>query len=257
MISRYSVSLNGNELADIDERLLILDVSHPVSELTRAQFKVANRDGVRVYGEYREKASVVVTFELQIYSVSERQAVLQSIIAWAKQGGELRTNDMEGVYLDCICEQLPSIESVRNWLDPLTVTFSAFSFPFWQDDEPVVASLSGRNARGNISVPGTAGKAYAKVDVTAKNANVTSITVQVGDNTISLDDINIARGQVVTMDYDRNRILRIVSNGVSLLGSRTGSSSDDLFAVCGRTNEIRIVASSDVTATFSIRGAWL
>ena len=242
MISRYSVSLNGNELSEIDERLLILDVSHQASEITREQFKVANRDGARLYDEYRQKISV---------------AVLQSIVAWAKNGGKLRTNDMDGVYLDCVCEQLPSIQSVKKWLDPLTVVFSAYDFPYWQDEDPAVASLTGRNSGGSIDVPGTAKKAYASVTVTSKAGTVTSLTIYVGSTSISLSGISIAKNKTVIVDYDKNRILHITSDGVSLLNKRTGASSDDLYALCGETNEIRVVASSEVTATFTIRGAWL
>lgn len=257
MISRYSISLNGNELSEIDERLLILDVSHQDSGITREQFKVANRDGARLYDEYREKISVAVTFELRIYSISERQSVLQSIVAWAKNGGKLRTNDMDGVYLDCICEQLPSIQSVKKWLDPLTVVFSAYAFPYWQDEDPAIASLTGRNSGGSIDVPGTAKKAYASVAVTSKAGTVTSLTIHVGSTAISLSGISIAKNKTVIVDYDKNRILHITSDGVSLLSKRTGASSDDLYALCGETNEIRVVASSEVTATFTIRGAWL
>lgn len=257
MISRYRVSLNGNELSEIDERLLILDVGHQASEITREQFKVANRDGARLYDEYREKVSVTVTFELRIYSISERQSVLQSIVAWAKSGGKLRTNDMDGLFLDCVCEQLPSIQSVQKWLDPLTVVFSAVAFPFWQNDDPIVVSLTGMNSGGNIDVPGTAPKAYASVTVVSKSSTVTSMTIRVGQTSISLTGISIAKDKSVVVEYDKNRIISIKSSGASLLGKRTASSSDDLYAVCGKANEVRIVASAEVTATFTIRGAWI
>lgn len=255
MISRYEVTLNSKKLSDVDEDLLILNVAYEAPNINREMYQVANRDGARIFSEYLDKASVTVTFELHKYSITERQAALQNVIAWAKDGGTLKLNDRKNQTLRVVCDALPNL-SVRDWTESLSITFSAYTYPYWQNTSATVATLVGKNTSGTLKLDGTAPKAYVNVSVTT-TAKLTSLTVKVGDTSISLSDLNIAANKTITFSYSSSNILSIKCGSDSLLSKRTAKSSDDLVAVCGATNTIKITASSNVTATFSAKGAWL
>ena len=254
MTSRYEVTLNDKKLSSVNKNLLILDVAYSTSE-SFERSRIANRDGARLSSLYREGSSVTVTFELHIYDIQKRQAALADVIAWAKDGGELKINDRKDQSLQCVCEKLPAI-SVKNWTEPLTITFSAYAFPYWEETKATVATLSGKNVSGTIKVNGNAPKAYANVTVKA-TAAITSLTVKVGSSSIALSGISIAAGKTVVFSYDENKILSIMTGTTSLLSKRTAKSSDDLVASCGKSNKISVVASANVTATFSVKGAFI
>ena len=108
----------------------------------------------------------------------------------------------------------------------------------------------------NILLPPNAPKAYANVTVKA-TAAITSLTVKIGSSSIALSGISIAAGKTVVFSYDENKILSIMTGTTSLLSKRTAKSSDDLVASCGKSNKISVVASANVTATFSVKGAFI
>lgn len=256
MISRYEVTLGGKKLSAVDENLLILDVAYSAPNYSNEAYKVANRDGARVYNRYRDKASVTVTFELHIYDTVKRQTALQNVITWAKNGGVLKINDRANQQLNVICDGYPAINSVRNWTDPLSITFSAYAKPWWEDTKETVVTLTGKNARGTLKVPGNAGKAYVGVQVTTAAA-ITSLTVKVGDTSITLNGLSVASGKTITFSYSAGMILSIKTGSTSLLNKRTAGSSDDLIATAGADNAVSVTASGNVTAKFTVRGVWM
>lgn len=254
MTSRYDVKLNNVSLSSVNDNLLIIDVAYQTESSTE-QMRIANRDGARLSDRYRSANSVTVTFELHEYDIVKRQSALQDVIAWARNGGVLKINDRKNQSLRVVCDALPNI-SVRNWTEALTITFSAYAYPYWQNTSATVATLVGKNTSGSLKLDGTAPKAYVDVSVTT-TAKLTSLTVKVGDTSISLSDLNIAANKTITFSYSSSMVLSIKCGSDSLLSKRTAKSSDDLVAVCGATNTIKITASSNVTATFSAKGAWL
>lgn len=132
MISRYDVTLNGTRMAEISNKILILDVQYEPPQYARNLFQRANRNGALVGKAYKQRAAVSIVFEIHEYDIAERQRILARIIKWAKNGGDLRINDRVNQKLICICDELPAIESVRDWTSELTITFAAYAIPYWQ-----------------------------------------------------------------------------------------------------------------------------
>lgn len=253
MISRYSVSLNGISLETLHDSILILDVNYDDPGRVYENVTTAKRDGSIPVSHYKEQATVNISFEIHEYDIAKRQKICQSVIAWAKKGGILETNDREGQMLFCICETLPYISSVRNWTDELIITFTAYSIPYWQEKTPSRLTLSGTTGSGYLYVPGSAPKTYVEATVTA-NAALTSISLTVKDTTITLSNLAVASGKSVVISYDDKMIQSIKADGVSVLGKRTGA--DDLIAECGVRNAVSFTANASCSVTFSARGLW-
>lgn len=255
MISRYQVWLNDESMSNINNNLLILDVSYEQPKYQMETAQIVGREGMSIGNKYRETASVTITFELHIYDITDRQSALDDVIAWARNGGILKTNDRDGQRLVCVCDKFPSITSVKKWTDALSITFTAYGIPYWEDEEATTLTLNGTNASGTLAVDGNGGDAFVSCVVTAVN-NITSFRVDAGDTFIQLDGINVPSGGSVAISYE-NGILSIKQGAVSLLNKRTALSSDDLVVPSGDSSTFSLIASDTASATFSVRGCWM
>ena len=257
MISRYEVSLNGVDMASLNENLKILNVEYPAPEITLTKNATAGRDGARITRRYREAARVTVKFELHIYDIAQRQAACQDIARWAANGGALRINDRPDTHLNVICETLPSITSVRDWTKTLALEFAAYRFPYWEDDTETQITLSGVNTSGTVYVPGNTGadaRALVSATITAR-ANLTWVTVFAGAGTfIGLGAMR--NGETVEIGYDDDLILYIRKGGTSILNTRNEISTDDLLAECGKNNLFTLQSNGAAQVTFRTRGCW-
>ena len=145
MRSRYRISLGGVQLDTIDNDLLILDIGYTAPEVSTPEHRAADLDGVDCGDKYFSKQTVTVTFELHIYDVAQRNAVCQKVNEWAAAGGTLVTNDRAGQRLwNTRCDKFASIESARNWTDPLTLVFTTTYLPFWVSNEDKTLTLTGK-----------------------------------------------------------------------------------------------------------------
>lgn len=253
MISRYEATLNGISLESINPAILLTDISYDPPSRRYSTYAVAKRDGSRVYRAYKEKSSVTVQFAIREYDTMKRQSICQQICAWARNGGTLRTNDRDGQMLKCICEQLPSIPSVLQWTEPLSITFAAYELPYWQDVNLSTLTLSGTSNNGTIYIPGSAPDTVMEVEVTA-GAEITALELTVEDTTLTLSGLSVASGNSIVISYDDHMIQSIKTGSTSLLNKRTGA--DDLIAKCGQFNLVSYTANASCDVTFRGRGLW-
>lgn len=256
MKSRYRVKLDDVQMDSLNDNLLILDVGYSSPESAINSIKSAGLDGYDLDTPYADKTTVTVTFELHIYNIAERNAACQAINKWASEGGVLTVSDRSGQQLrDVRCEQYASIESVRNWTDPLTIVFATTYVPYWRSASKTL-NLSGKSAKGTLKMDGNIGSAPVSVNVTAE-ANVTSFKIVVGSTNIELGGLALTKGQTLVIDYVRSRYLRIRAEGKSVMNLLRPTSSDRLMAPCGANTSVSITANNKVTVTVSARGMWI
>lgn len=254
MISRYEVVLNGQALSSISASILILDVQYATPSIKNETYSVAKRQGARLHRRYYDRASVTINFEIHEYGIANRMKVCNAVQRWAKNGGVLQINDREGQRLRCVCESFPVIKSALKWTDVLSVTFSAYSLPFWEEISPSVLTLTGTSGSGSLYVPGCVDEAFAEVDITA-GGTLTSLTLTANGRTMTLSGISVSSGSVVKIAYDDEMIQSIKVGNTSLLTKRTGV--DDLVFKCGESNSVSFTSNVSVTASFKVRGLWL
>lgn len=262
MISRYEAWLNGIALSSISPDILLLDIQHTPASIRNDTYAVAKRQGARLYRRYVESASVQITFAIRAYSIRQRQDTCNEIIKWAKNGGILQTNDREGQRLRCICDVFPAINSALRWTDPLTMRFTAYALPFWEEEYPVKITLTQETPSGTLYVPGNVDGAFAEVTILPQeNSSMTEATLTANDRTMSLSGITVSKNYAVTVSYDDNMIQSIQwkylpSGGSgSYLNKRTGV--DDLVVKCGETNSFSYTANRQAEVEFSVRGLWM
>lgn len=251
MISRYEVTLNDVALSSINHDLLILDVGYGSAGLKTGSHQLANRDGSLIYRQYRGKATVTVKFQLRIYDIDDRQGALRDVILWAKNGGILEVNDRPGQRLRCVVDSYPTISSVRNWTDPLFITFAAYENPFWEGKTVMNLVLSGSSGSGTLDVPGNYDGALVGV-VVSSGGTLTTVNLTVNDTSMKISGMSVSSFEI---SYDRHQIQKIRSGNTSLLRYRTGAS--DLLALCGASNTCSFSANTSATVNFKVRGLWV
>lgn len=257
MRSRYRISVGGVQMDTLDDNLLILDIAYPPPTFTANRNKAANVAGYEPDDEYLEQNSVTVTFELHIYDVAERNAVCQKVNEWARAGGDLKTNDREGQVLRNVrCDQYASIESARNWTDPLTLVFVTTYVPYWQSDKTVKLALSGASAGGTLKMDGNTKDALVTVEAKA-NTSIKNFSITVGSTKLEVTDIALANNQTLNIDYVHSRYLRIRANGKSVMNKLSADSTDLLTAPCGQNTPVSYIASGKMTVSIAARGLWL
>lgn len=255
MISRYEVTLNGISLSTLSANILILDVSYSEPSFNDNSYRVAKRNGARTDDRVFNPKSVSISFEIHAYDIRQRTAIKNAVEAWAKNGGRLEINDHEGQYMRCVCSKFPTIESVRNWTDPLTIQFTANDIPFWQENMPSSITLTaGTSGSGTFFVPGSVNGALVEANIHT-NAAITSVALTVNGRTLTLSNITVSSGKDIKITYDDKAIQSIKVGTTSLLGNRTGVT--DLLANCGENNTVSFTSDASVTVTFSVRGCWM
>ena len=143
MIGRYEAYMDGTALSAIDHSVMITDIRHNPATIQRKTERMASRPGSRDYGKTIGSASVVITFEIHEYDPAKRQAICDKIAAWANYGTYLMTSDRLWKRLKCVCDKFPSVQSAKKWTDPITMTFSAYNPPFWQENNETRVTLGG------------------------------------------------------------------------------------------------------------------
>lgn len=254
MISRYNAILNDVPLGNISSDILILDIKYQAPTFQDDTFAVAKRNGARLVDRIFQKTEVSVIFEIHAYGTKERQSICNDIVRWAKNGGVLETNDRDGQYLQCVCTGFPVIESVKNWTDPLTITFTAYAYPFWQEKIPSTMTLTGTTGSGILFVPGNVDNALVRARIKA-NASLSSVELTVNGRILSLTGLSVNANQIIEISYDENAIQSIKVGSTSLLDKRSGV--DDLLARCGERNTVAFSSNASADVTFDVKGMWL
>lgn len=258
MMTRYAAWLNKKSLDAVDPSIFILDIAYSTPRLILNTADKPGRNGQRIVSRHARNTSVVITFEIHEQDVARRQDVCRRVQQWAFAGGMLTTNDRKGQRLRVICESPPEITSALKWTQPLKMTFTAYEQPFWEDEYPRSASVSGTNATKSLYVPGIG--AQTRVEASVKNLSggtIDALTLKAGGTTFDFAGLGLGAGETLEVGYDENDLLTIRVDDVSKMSCRTAESDDDLMIATGKTENVSVYSGGDVSATFKARGLYL
>ena len=236
MILSRRVALDGAQLDQVDERILIQAVEAGAGKDTVSATPLYGGSGSRVTNRHRESLDIAVKFTIneKSYHPEERADVLERVVAWAANGGWLTVNYKPGRKIRVIAAQLPGEGDARK-RNQYTITFRAYGVPYWQSD-PAKATVSGTDASGGIEIPGSA---ETLADVQVQNISgmtVESVVVGVGDSRFHFGSLGLGGNETLVIDHQDDGemcLLRIrikSAGGVyrSVMDKRIGYSSDDL-----------------------------
>ena len=281
-MNRYQVSIGGkwlhtylNSDKRFKGRVWVEDIQYAEPSIKRTIETAGDADGGIITRTYREKASVTILFNVLTWDPTERYDAIESIRSLAAKGGTILTSNRPNRALfNAVCETYPEIVSSKARTDTISMTFSAYAFPYWQDKaDPTPKTLSNTtNTSMSVTVPGNAPRAKCTVEIIANenfggNSNLAGSTVDVtvGKTTLYLAyDLQKNNYCLIDTDEHDNLRVRIYNNSTSskkLITSGIGlllpTSSDRLEAIPGQANTFKVRANKKVTAKLYARGAWL
>lgn len=256
MITRYSVALNGVQLDALDDAIIITDIQYaaPSREVVSSRFAGGNGS---LYERTRtNSASVIVQAEIHEHDTERRQQICEAVQAWAMQGGKLTTGDKPGRFLDVACETPPMIDSALKWTGKISMVFTAFSVPFWQDVNQLRANISCNGSTG-LYAPGNASDAVVDVLLTNSGASaITRVDLTVGDTELHFLGLSVGAGQTLEIGRE-NGIMFARVDGSSVLDKRTAQSDDDLTIKPFGVRTLSVNTDGTASTVFKVRGMWL
>ena len=250
-MTRYKVWLDQQGLQDLDPAIHIIDLQEqPPSQLLSTAAR-AQGDCVFLARRTRQSLSVTVRFAIREPRPARRQAILQKVRTWA-QGSYLSTGDRPQQRLKVQAENLPTLSSALQWTDALSITFTAYEAPFWEDAQPTTSATS------TLYLPGDAPAAPVDMRWVCSSNTPAEVTIATPLSSITFRDLPLKAGQELVISHESG-VLTATIDGADVLPSRTPESSDDLLLPCGQTSTVTVTADG-VEASgciFSARGRWL
>ena len=183
-----------------------------------------------------------------------RARAVSDAAAWIGSGGWLEISSRPGLRLWTVPTQFPGPGKLREWTRDIDLTLTAYDWPLWIETTPTSVDLEGVSTATSayISVPGTY-ETRLEATITPSSAALTSATIAVSGQTMTLTGLNVAAGTQLKIYWDERHLLRIEAGGVGLLGKRTG---DDLVLQPGR-HEVTVTCSTASDVKLMARGCYL
>lgn len=253
--TRYMCAINGQGLQDLDPTIFITDIQESSPKLRANTVSNAFYDGLRLMRMHRQSLAVSVSFCVREYDTARRKSVAEKACEWAKDGW-LTINDRPGQRLYVVCDKLPVIPSALKWTDTLTIGFTAYALPYWQEAIPATATYTGTNGNANLSPAGNR-DCYLEAEITATGGTVNTLTIAVNGKSYAFSGLGLAKGKSLSIGYDDENHLQFMRIGdVSAFSTRTAASADDLMLRPKKVNAITVTANTAVMAVFKARGLW-
>jgi len=247
--------LNGEALSLAHPLILIQDIQEtPVSMSQQtARRPVA---GSFLTLNTREQLAVTITFATrERLDVALRQQIVQAAALWASAGGWLTLSSRPDQRLWVQPTALPSVGKLREWNASLTITLTAYEYPYWVDTYPRTTTVTGTSGETEITVA-TGAETVLEAEATA-SGSITRLSL-IADNaqTLALTGLSVASGTALRVWYDEHHLLRITAGDTGLMNKRTAASDDDIRLTPG-THTIAWSANRSISLKLQTRGVWL
>ena len=255
MMTLCSCALNGVDPRGLSPAVIITDVREYPVLTDRQTIGVAAREGSRVLRERKEALSVSIDFELHELDPLRRRDLCRQLAKWAAPGGWLSLSDRPGQRLRVSCDAPPTLVSVLNWTQPVTVTFTAWEAPWWEDETLLTVHSSGRSGAVTLRPSGDRPTVLQATIPVMTAVNALSITA--GGRTLRLEGLAMAPYETLTFDYDELQLPRLRVGERSVLHCRTADSPEDLPLQPRADNPVSWSADGILVPQFSARGRYL
>lgn len=259
MILSRRVALNGQNLDELHGSIVIRGIEFNAPSENIQTINRISRTGLRVVSQRYESLEVAVRWAMNIRKTDlfTRRRIYEEVCRWAMQTGWLTVNYAPGrrMYVDKTVISAPG--DIRDWTDDYTITFRAYSVPFWQDEIPAeVSKTSYSGGTFNIYVPG-AFRTVADVEFTnTSGSTLDTFSIGVGGNTISLSSLGIANNGKLTITHGTDGLLKILAGSTSAYSKRSAGSADDLYCEPG-TASVSVTTQRSGNLKVSVCGRYI
>ena len=253
------VYLDNEPLNAISPHIRVITIEEQPATRT-IQTVAGGRIGSHVLRDQVTSISVRIQFVILESNYERRKAICGMISKWARNGRRLQIADRSSQELRVCCTALPKISDTRDWGKVLSMTFTAYETPWWENTVPwiVRSATAGTEHHAYLRFGADHPESQLDVVVTAVAA-VDSLTVSVCDDRMAFSGLGMAAGDQLHIVHEDGLLVAYVLSGAKrrpCLSCRSAESSDDLMVCEGKNNPILLTADAAVTAAFSTRGRY-
>ena len=258
MILSRRVSLGGAHLDQIDDSIVIKAVDVSVPHEDSGTVDKMGSWGQRQTNQHWQSLDVTVSYAIDIpkTEMTRRREVFDLVNTWAQPRKWLRTNQMDGrrLYVDKVV--YPSAGDARDWLTEYTLTFRAFSVPFWQDENPVEIRKN-KISSGNVQIQ-VGGTAPGVLDLSFENvsgAQNTNVKFTVNGAVLDLHGVNLTASETLNLTHTSDGYLRIRAGSRNVYSLLRGA--DDAYVEPGTTVTVAVTATRAGNLIVKNTARWL
>ena len=256
------VALNGLWLDEVDPRICISGVEPGDGKETITSVDAAAGYGQRITNRRRNTLDIVIKFQLLqrgriVENLQARAELLEKVNAWARNGGWMTLNYKPDRRVNVILAQAPGEGSLWDYTKEFTLTFRAYSVPYWEQETERSVTFGGGSASGSSAIQ-VEGSAQTQADVYLTNTSgmtINNATIYVGGNTMYFENLGLGGGETLTIDHS-DGLVRIRIGGRSAMQMRTSSSAND-FKVSPGGNGVGFSAQRACRMSVRWRGRYL
>lgn len=258
MILSRRVAMNGQYLDTLYGSIVIRGIEFDAPKANIKTIDKMGGFGLRVTSHRYETLDVVVKWAMNVPKTNliMRRKIYEDVCRWAMQTGWLTVNFLPERRLWVDKTELSSAGDFWDWTEEYTITFRAYSVPFWQDIFPSTISQTSYSG-GNLSmtIPG----AFRTVlDAEFKNTSgstLNTFSVTAGGYTISLSYLGCGNNSTLKITHGTDGLLKILVDNTSKYDKRLSSSADDLYVDPG-TAAVTITTERSGDLTLSAYGRY-
>lgn len=267
MVLTRRVALNGVWLDDVDSRIVISSVEPGDGKENISAVDTASGYGQRITGNRRSTLDIIIKFRMlehgkNVTGLQQRAELLEKINAWARAGGYLTANYKPDRRIGVILVQAPGEGSLWDYTKEFTMTFRAYTVPYWEQEtlRSITFGGSSNSGAGNATVEGSA---PTQMDVNLQNTSGQAISyanVVVDNKTLYFNNLGLGAGETLVIDHNDGLLrIRIRSSGGayrSAMALRHPDSVDDFLVEPGARG-CSFAAQRACRMTVSWRGRYL
>jgi hypothetical protein len=234
MILSRRVALNGVQLDELDDAIVIQRIDPGTPSRNIGTTSMMGGAGQRITGEHWETLDVVIEYGINLpkRELELRREIFDMVTAWALAGGWLTVNWLPNrrVWVDKV--EISNGGDMWEWTNNYTLTFKAYSVPFWVDETPTTETAQ-QVASGVLSI-NVGGNVRSVLDVLFENRSgmtINNFRISAGGNELVLTSIALGGDESLQISHGTDGLLRITAGSRSVLDKRTGA--DDLYVMPG------------------------
>lgn len=274
MFLRFDATNGGGKFSEIADEVVLLDIIEQPAETDVQTVDFAGGHGMRVGNVRRKSLSVQLVYTINTQDPAKWAAAHDKVVQWAVKADSLTVSTRPGKKLTGKFYIPPAMGSVLRWTQELTITFTAYGVPFWQDTSSLVSKFISRGESTQFTCLCTADSVPVQASISNDGTEMlTEVILNVGhtklhlqglqldpapdsgDGMVQVDALQI--GSLTGHDFTIKTLGTGSSGGESYLHTRTPDSSDVLLADTREPTPVYFWADQPATCWLTCTRWWV
>lgn len=250
------IALNDSQLDEVNQSIVIRRIETGTPRRTVKAVNRMGRFGQRILTRHTETLECVVSFAIDRPKRDQagRRSVLDAVNTWAVGGGWVTCTERPDRRMWADEVILPEPGDLWDWTGEYTITFRAYSVPYWQRITPITQTEQNVSGRRTIVMPiGGNMPTVVNANITNNGSDtVNSFSIKAGGNTISLSEIGLEAQETLEISHRTDGLMQIKKGNTSLYDKRSAQSADDLVVEPGQNEIVLMVMEGVVNVSLNV-----